>query len=67
MPHLRQPGPQGMPAGVLAEHQIGLADAHVFGAHDLVGLVVLEHAVLVDARLVRKSVRAYDGFVRLHD
>jgi hypothetical protein len=38
----------------------------IFGPHDLVGLVVLEHAVLVDAGLVGKGVRAHDGLVGLH-
>ena len=36
------------------------------GPHDLVGLAVLEHAVLVDARLVREGVGADHGLVGLH-
>ena len=50
-------------AAVLAEHEVGARQAHVLGPHDLVGRVVLEHAVLVDARLVREGVLADDGLV----
>ena len=34
--------------------------------HDLVGLAHLQHAVLVDARVVAERVRADDRLVRLH-
>ncbi|EEF93541.1 hypothetical protein CATMIT_01827, partial [Catenibacterium mitsuokai DSM 15897] len=43
-------------AAVAAHHHLRLGPAHVFGRHDLVGAAVLEHAVLVDARLVRERV-----------
>ena len=38
----------------------------LLGVHDLVVLPVLEHAVLVDAGLVRERVLADDGLVHLH-
>ena len=57
---------EGVAPGELAEHQPVGAPAHVLGAHDLVGLAVLEHAVLVDAGLVREGVGADDGLVGLH-
>ena len=56
---------EGVPAGVLAQHQPRLADADHLGPHDLVGLLVLEHAVLVDAGLVGKGIRADDGLIGL--
>src|SRR6185295_2798545 len=55
----------GVTAGVLAEHQAG-GGADVLRAHDLVGAPILEHAVLVDAGLVREGVAADDRLVRLH-
>jgi len=51
---------------VLAQHDLGLALAHGRRIHDLVGAGVLEHAVLVDARLVGEGVAAHDGLVVLH-
>ena len=55
----------GVTAGVLAEHQRRLRHADVFGPHDLVGAAILQHAVLVNARLVREGVAADDGLVGL--
>ncbi len=64
--HARQPVFQGVAAAVLAEHQFRLGDADILGMHDLVGLAMLEHAVLVDAGLVREGVVADDCLVALH-
>ncbi len=50
----------------LAQHERGRGYAHILGLHDLVGLAVLQHAILVDARLVREGVLADDGLVVLH-
>ena len=56
---------QRMAAAVLAQHQLRAGKAHVFRAHDFVGAAVLQHAVLMDARLVREGVFADHGFVAL--
>mmetsp|Transcript_6382 Transcript_6382/g.20062 ORF Transcript_6382/g.20062 Transcript_6382/m.20062 type:complete len:240 (-) Transcript_6382:911-1630(-) len=56
---------EGGLARVLAQDERGVG-ADALGRHDLVGGRVLEHAVLVDARLVRKGVRADDRLVGLH-
>ena len=53
-------------AGVLAQHQAGLLPADALRRHDLIGRGVLQHAVLVDARLVREGVAPDDRLVRLH-
>ena len=47
-----------MAAGVLAHDQPVAGNADRFRRHDFVGLFVLEHAVLMDARLVGKGVVA---------
>src|SRR3954467_7934497 len=52
-------------AGVLSERQRH-ANTYRLGIHDLVRPRVLEHPVLVDARLVGERVCADDGLVRLH-
>ena len=62
-----QPLLERVAARQLAEHDLVGAPAHVFGAHDLVGVARLQHAVLVDARRVRERVRADHRLVRLHD
>ena len=54
-----------MPSGVLTQHQAGLGCADHFGAHNFVGLLVLEHAVLVDAGFVGEGIGADNGFVGL--
>src|SRR6266536_3710872 len=55
-----------MTTRVLAERQRhGHAD--VARVDDLVGARVLQHAVLMDARLVREGVRADHGLVRLDE
>ena len=57
---------QGVAAGVLAEHERVRLEPDRGGVHDLVGGALLQHAVLVDAGLVREGVAAHDRLVRLH-
>ena len=57
---------EGAAPGELAQREAVRAPAHVGGLHDLVGLAVLEHAVLVDAGFVREGVGADDRLVGLH-
>ena len=61
---------EGVAAAVLAQHQaafqiVGLK-ADVLGGHDLVGGLVGEKAVLMDAGFVPEGVVAYDGLVGGH-
>ena len=62
----RQAGAEGVAAGMLAQHHLVGAPAHILGAHDFVGFAVLEHAVLMDAGFVGKGIGADDGLVGLH-
>ena len=55
-----------MPAGVLTEHDRVRLEPDRGRIHDLVGLALLQHAVLVDAGLVREGVAPDDRLVRLH-
>src|SRR3954470_5314718 len=57
---------QRMPAGVFAEHDRVRLEADRGGVHDLVGRPLLQHAVLVDAGLVRERVSPDDRLVGLH-
>mmetsp|Transcript_26483 Transcript_26483/g.57558 ORF Transcript_26483/g.57558 Transcript_26483/m.57558 type:complete len:712 (+) Transcript_26483:185-2320(+) len=60
---------KGVAAGVLAQEdsrRVLAHDADALGLDDLVCGLVLEHAVLVDAGLVREGVLPHDGLVRLH-
>ena len=50
--------------GVLAHHQARRGPADRFGRHDLVGRTLLDHAILMDAGLVREGVDADDRLVR---
>ena len=52
-----------VPAAVLPQHQIGTADADVRRTHDFVRRMMLQHAVLVDASLMREGILADDGLV----
>ena len=61
-----QPLLKSVAARDFAQHDLVGAPAHVFGTHDLVGVAGLEHAVLVDAAGVGKSVGAHHGLVGLH-
>ena len=45
---------------------LALACSDVCRVDDLVGVALLKHAVLMDARGVSKRISADDGFVRLH-
>src|SRR4051812_45022985 len=47
-------GPEPGAPGVLAEHQLVVLPADDLGGHDLISERVLQHPVLVDARLVRE-------------
>ena len=53
-------------AGVLAQHERVALEPDLDRVHDLVGGAVAQHAVLVDAALVRERARAHDRLVRLH-
>ena len=48
---------------MLAEDDAFGGEANVFGFHDLVGLAVLEHAVLVDPGFVGEGIASYDRLV----
>ena len=52
-----------VPAAVLAEHQVSARQADILGAQDLVGRVVLEHPVLVNAGFVREGVFTHHRLV----
>src|SRR5262249_379839 len=41
---------QRVPAAVLAQNQLGLGQADVFGVHDFISRALLEHAILMNAR-----------------
>ena len=49
---------------MLAQHEHRLRGADILGLHDLVGLGVLDHAVLMNPRLMSKSVGTNDRLVR---
>jgi hypothetical protein len=67
MSHLREAVAQGVASRMFAQHKVRLINADVLGAHDFIRGLMLQHAVLMNARLVREGVRADDGFVRLDD
>ena len=55
-----------MATRVLAEHDRVCVEPDRGRVHDLVGGALLQHAVLVDAGLVRERVAPDDRLVRLH-
>ena len=63
---LLAPPLNGVAARVLAEDERRLRHADFLRPHDLVGATVLQHAVLMDAGLVREGVAPDDGLVCLH-
>ena len=50
---------------MLAHDKIGGALANIFRAHDLIGLGVLQHAILMDAAFMRKGILADNCFIVL--
>ena len=52
--------------GMLAQHQLRIGHAHGLRRHNLISQRILEHAVLVDSRLVREGVASGNSFIRLH-
>ncbi len=52
-------------ARVFAHNEVCLGQPHIFRAHDLECLGVLEHAILMDAGFVREGVLADNGLVEL--
>ena len=61
-----QPIREGVPARVLAQHDLAALLADRMGIHDLVGGALAEHAVLVDTGFVGKGVAPHDRLVVLH-
>ncbi len=51
---------------MFAQHKRALVQSDRRGIHDLVGALVFQHAILVDARFMGKGVRPYDGLVGLN-
>ena len=54
---------EGVTAAVLAEHEMAARQADVLRAQDFVRRMVFQHAVLVNAGLVREGVLAHDRLV----
>ena len=63
---LLQPVAKAGPTRTGGEHHLAFVEPDVLGAHDLVGLALLEEAVDVDAGAVREGVPADDGLVGRH-
>ena len=57
---------KGMAAGMLAQHQCRFGQTNRFRGHDLVGLGVLQHAVLMDAAFMCKGIRPDNRLVGLY-
>jgi hypothetical protein len=57
---------EGIAATELAHHDFVGRPSHVFGTHDLVGISRFHHAVLVNARGMRKRIGANNRLVGLH-
>ena len=55
---------EGGAAGVLAQDEMCMGDSDQRGSHDLVAERVGEHAVLMNSRLVSKSIGAHHCLVR---
>ena len=60
---LFDPLAERVPAAVLAQYEVRLAQPDVFRTHDFVCRCVLQHAVLMDAGFVREGVLTDDGLV----
>ena len=56
-----------MTTRMFAQHKFRLIHADIFGSHDFIGCLMLQHAVLMNARFMRERIRADNRFVRLHD
>src|SRR5688572_22586087 len=56
MSHFSKPIPQRVAAGMFTKHEFGLINAHVLRAHDLIGRLMLEHAILMNASFVCKRI-----------
>ena len=54
-------------AAELAQHNLVSRPAHIFCAHDFIGIPRLEHTVLVNTGGVCKCIRTNHGLVRLYD
>eukprot|EP01137_Pigoraptor_chileana_P015167 Opistho-2@70777 len=57
---------EGVASRMLPEDEVAL-QSHCFRSDDFVCLLMLEHAVLVNARFVRKCIGSHNGLVGLHD
>ena len=55
---LFQLGAEGVAAGELAEHQARLTDTDAFWRHDLIGLIVFQHAILIDPQSMHEGASA---------
>ena len=58
--------PQRVPARARREYDLGVGQTHVLGFHDLEGVALLEHPVLVDTRAVGKGVGPDNRLVGRH-
>src|SRR5690554_7582079 len=63
---LKQAGTESITTRMLTQHQAVGVPAYVLGTHDLVGLAMLEHAVLVNTGLMGKGIGTHNCLVRLN-
>ena len=63
---LFEPHPEGVPTAVFAEDELGSVEADGLGGHDLVGALVFEDPVLMDAGLVGEGVGTHHRLVGRH-
>ena len=57
---------QGSPSAAGCQHDAVVVDTHILRVHDLVGMHILQHAVLMDAAGVCKGVTTHNGLIRLY-
>ena len=62
-----QTGRHRRATAVFGQRQFGSAPANFLRVHDLVGLALLENAVLMNAAGMGECILANDGFAALHD
>ncbi len=48
---------------MFAQDEVCFGESDIFGAHDLVGGPFFQHAILVNARLMRKGIASDNRFV----
>ena len=61
-----EPMLQGSPSAAGCQYDRVVVDTHILGVHDLIGVDILQHTILMDAAGMSEGITTYNSLIRLY-